>query len=71
MGMVVKMRSNGLRAVGYDKDDGRIVRRTVYEDRHGNCYVRMGRYSQHEPDACVSLDWFCEHVLMDGMVLVA
>jgi len=66
--MIVRMRDTGRHVVGYDRESGRIVRRKVYEDGAGTEYVRMGRYAMTEPDAHVRKEWFCDHVLMEGMV---
>ena len=66
--MIVRMRGTGRQVVGYDRESGRIVRRKVYEDGAGNEYVRLGMYALNEPDAHVTREWFCEHILGEGMV---
>lgn len=66
--MTVKMRPTGRTLVGYDKDNGRVVRRKVYSDINGRRYVRLGTYALYQPDACVTADWFCDHVLKDGAI---
>lgn len=62
------MHATGRQLVGYDMEDGHIVRRKLYEDANGNQYVRLGRYAANDPDAHVRRDWFCDHVLREGMV---
>lgn len=67
--MIVRMRATGQQLVGYDKSSGRIVRRKLYEDADGNEYVRLGRlFNCLDPDAHVTREWFCDHVLRDGAV---
>ena len=66
--MIVRMRATGTQLVGYDKSSGRIVRRKLYADASGNEYVRLGRFNDYEPDAHVTREWFCDHILMDGAV---
>lgn len=66
--MIVNMHATGRRLIGYDRESGRIVRRKVYEDENGNQYVKLGRYAANDPDAHVRRDWFCDHVLGEGMV---
>lgn len=65
--MIVKMHDTGRQLVGYDHESGSIVRRKVYADREGNEYVRLGRFAP-TPDAHVSKQWFCDHIIGDGMV---
>lgn len=62
------MHSTGATLVGLDKSSGRLVRRRVYEDQEGNEYVRLGSYALDGNDACVSVSWFCDNILMDGML---
>lgn len=64
--MIVRMRATGTQLVGYDKESGRIVRRRIYVDSNGRQYVRMGMYAMNQPDAHVTRDWFCEHILREG-----
>lgn len=60
------MMATGRTLVGYDKDSGQVIRRKVFEGADGSDYVILGRYSMHEPRACVRKDWFCDHILRDG-----
>ena len=66
--MIVRMHSTGRNLIGYDHESGRIVRRTIYEDGDGNQYVRLGRFAANDPDAHVSKQWFCDHIMTDGMI---
>ena len=65
--MRVMMRATGRKLMGYDHEDGKVVRRSLYEDSDGNQYVRLGRYAS-DPNAHVTRQWFCEHVLGEGMI---
>ena len=66
--MIVRMHATGRQLVGYDQEAGRIVRRSLYEDADGRQYVRLGRYCASDPNAHVTREWFCDHVLGDGMI---
>ena len=66
--MIVRMHATGRQLVGYDQEVRRIVRRSLYEDADGRQYVRLGRYAPSQPDAHVTREWFCDHVLRDGMI---
>ena len=66
--MRVRMRATGRELVGYDKDSGRVVRRKVYVDKSGRRYVRLGMYAATQPDAHVEMNWFCDHILRDGVI---
>lgn len=66
--MMVRMRPTGRHLVGYDKESGRVVRRKIYVDSKGRQYVRLGMYAMTQPDAHVTREWFCDHVLMEGMI---
>lgn len=60
------MTATGRMLVGYDKSSGQVVRRKVFEGTDGTDYVILGRYSIYSPKACVSKEWFCDHILRDG-----
>lgn len=62
------MSDTGRHLIGYDHSSGKIVRRRIYADASGNEYVRMGRYSSQDPEACVEKQWFCDHVIKEGTI---
>lgn len=66
--MRVMMRATGRKLIGYDQEAGRVVRRSLYEDSDGRQYVRLGRYAPSQPDAHVTREWFCEHIMREGMI---
>ena len=65
---MAKLKVTGRKLVGYDQEAGTIVRRSLYEDEDGEQYVRLGRYCASDPNAHVTREWFCEHVLKNGMI---
>lgn len=65
---MAKLRATGRKLVGYDQEAGMIVRKSLYEDEDGEQYVRLGRYATSTPDTHVTREWFCEHVLGEGMI---
>lgn len=62
--MLVMTHKTGRILRGKDKD-GNGISRTIYADRDGNEYVRLGRFST-DGNALVGIDYFISHLMNGG-----